>query len=58
MGKRLIRLFGFRAHDAPGEAEAEFALLPQRGVVDAVLSEDVDTLMFGCTRTLRSWSAE
>lgn len=58
MMKRLIRLFGFAVHDAPGEAEAECALLQQRGVVDAVLSEDVDTIMFGCTRTMRSWSAE
>ncbi|KAI1178237.1 hypothetical protein F4777DRAFT_130909 [Nemania sp. FL0916] len=58
MAKRLIRLFGFLAHDAPGEAEAECALLQQNGIVDAVLSEDVDTIMFGCTRTLRNWSAE
>ncbi|KAF7533241.1 hypothetical protein G7Z17_g13542 [Cylindrodendrum hubeiense] len=56
--KRLIRLFGFTVHDAPGEAEAECALLQQHGIVDAVLSEDVDTIMFGCTRTLRNWSAE
>ena len=58
MAKRLIRLFGFYVHDSPGEAEAECALLQQRGIVDAVLSEDVDTLMFGCTRTLRNWSAD
>ncbi|KAK7746803.1 hypothetical protein SLS53_001991 [Cytospora paraplurivora] len=58
MAKRLIRLFGFHMHDAPGEAEAECALLQQQGVVDAVLSEDVDTIMFGCTLTLRNWSAE
>ena len=58
MAKRLIRLFGFLVHDAPGEAEAECALLQQQGVVDAVLSEDVDTIMFGCGRTLRNWSAE
>ncbi|KAI1844212.1 hypothetical protein JX266_009696 [Neoarthrinium moseri] len=58
MAKRLIRLFGFQVHDAPGEAEAECALLQLNGVVDAVLSEDVDTIMFGCTRTLRNWSAE
>ncbi|CAK7268062.1 hypothetical protein SEPCBS119000_002870 [Sporothrix epigloea] len=57
MAKRMIRMFGFHVHDAPGEAEAECALLQQRGVVDAVLSEDVDTLMFGCLRTLRNWSA-
>ena len=58
MAKRLIRLFGFAMHDAPGEAEAECALLQQQGVVDAVLSEDVDTIMFGCRKTLRNWSAE
>lgn len=58
MAKRLIRLFGFTVHDAPGEAEAECALLQQQGIVDAVLSEDVDTIMFGCTRTLRNWSSE
>ncbi|OTB14911.1 hypothetical protein K445DRAFT_318821 [Daldinia sp. EC12] len=58
MAKRMIRLFGFQVHDAPGEAEAECALLQQTGIVDAVLSEDVDTIMFGCTRTLRNWSSE
>ncbi|KAI0376596.1 hypothetical protein F5Y04DRAFT_201262 [Hypomontagnella monticulosa] len=58
MAKRLIRLFGFQVHDAPGEAEAECALLQLNGIVDAVLSEDVDTIMFGCTRTLRNWSSE
>ncbi|KAK1979026.1 hypothetical protein LZ30DRAFT_751731 [Colletotrichum cereale] len=58
MAKRAIRLFGFPVHDAPGEAEAECALLQQQGMVDAVLSEDVDTIMFGCTRTLRNWTAE
>lgn len=56
--KRLIRLFGFIAHDSPGEAEAECAFLQKNGVVDAVLSEDVDTIMFGCTQTMRNWSAE
>jgi Holliday junction resolvase YEN1 len=58
MAKRLLGHFGFHTHDAPGEAEAECALLQQQGVVDAVLSEDVDTIMFGCTVTLRNWSAE
>ena len=58
MAKRLIRLFGFDIHDAPGEAEAECALLQRQGIVDAVLSEDVDTIMFGCSRTLRNWTAE
>ncbi|KAK5121673.1 hypothetical protein LTR85_004845 [Meristemomyces frigidus] len=38
-------------HQAPGEAEAECAALQQRGVVDAVWSDDGDAFMFGC-RTL------
>ncbi|RSM17680.1 hypothetical protein CDV31_003450 [Fusarium ambrosium] len=56
--KRLIHLLGFPIHDAPGEAEAECALLQQHGIVDAVMSEDVDTLMFGCTKMLRQWSPQ
>ncbi|KAK4205734.1 hypothetical protein QBC40DRAFT_312053 [Triangularia verruculosa] len=58
MAKTMIKLFGFAIHDAPGEAEAECAFLQREGVVDAVLSEDVDTIMFGCGKTLRSWTAE
>ena len=54
----LFDLFGFPYIHAPGEAEAECAILQQRGIVDAVLSEDVDTLMFGCTLHLRNWTSE
>lgn len=56
--KALLKCFGFPYHTAPGEAEAECALLQKEGIVDAVLSEDVDTLMFGCTFSLRNWTAE
>ena len=56
--KELLKCFGFPYHTAPGEAEAECALLQKEGIVDAVLSEDVDTLMFGCTWSLRNWTAE
>lgn len=55
---KLIKLMGFEVHQAPGEAEAECAVLQKEGVVDAVLSEDVDTLMFGSGVTLRDWSSE
>ena len=54
----LISLFGFPCHTAPGEAEAECAHLQKLGVVDATLSEDVDTLMFGCQMVLKNWSSE
>lgn len=56
--KQLLQLFGFPFHIAPGEAEAECALLQQNGIVDAVFSEDVDTLMFGCTFMIRNWTSE
>jgi Holliday junction resolvase YEN1 len=56
--KHLLKLFGYAFLTAPGEAEAECALLQRAGIVDAVLSEDVDTLMFGCGLTLRNWSSE
>ncbi|KAL8712647.1 MAG: hypothetical protein Q9220_003178 [cf. Caloplaca sp. 1 TL-2023] len=56
--KQVLQLFGFPYHTAPGEAEAECALLQKSGLVDAVLSEDVDTLMFGSSFLIRNWSSE
>lgn len=58
LAKQLLKQFGFPMHIAPGEAEAECALLQREGLVDAVLSDDVDTIMFGSGLTLRNWTAE
>ncbi|KAA8900439.1 hypothetical protein FN846DRAFT_988954 [Sphaerosporella brunnea] len=58
LSKKLLKLFGCPFHTAPGEAEAECALLNREGIVDAVLSEDVDTLMFGAKVVIRKWSSE
>lgn len=58
LSKILIDLFKFPRHDAPGEAEAECARLQQVGVVDAVMSNDIDTLMFGSTLTVMNFSKE
>lgn len=38
---------------APGEAEAELAYLNGIGVIDAVLSDDVDNFLFGAQTVLR-----
>jgi Holliday junction resolvase YEN1 len=51
--KELLRAFGIPYHEAPGEAEAECARLQQLGVVDAVFSQDSDSLMFGCDYLIR-----
>ena len=56
--KRLIRAFGFVVWEAPGEAEAECALLERMGVVDLVVTEDVDAVMFGAGRVAREVAGE
>ena len=38
---------------APGEAEAELAYLNSVGIIDAVLSDDVDTFLFGAKTVIR-----
>ena len=54
----LIERFRFPWHEAPGEAEAECARLQRAGIVDAVMSNDVDALMFGSTVTIMNFSKE
>ena len=56
--KKLLQQFGFPVHVAPGEAEAECALLQRKGLVDMVMSQDGDAIMFGSNITLRDWSKE
>lgn len=53
--RHLASLFGFQVWQAPGEAEAECAMLQRLGLVDGVLSDDVDALMFGAQRVYREW---
>lgn len=51
-------------HRAPAEAEAECARMHQLGIVDAVWSDDGDTLMFGATcvfsahKVGKNWSTD
>ncbi|KAK8225709.1 hypothetical protein HDK77DRAFT_137125 [Phyllosticta capitalensis] len=52
--RTLLDRLGVPHHRAPGEAEAECARLQQLGIVDAVWSEDSDTLMFGCNLLFRT----
>ncbi|KAJ3768183.1 PIN domain-like protein, partial [Lentinula raphanica] len=51
--KVLIEAFGFYAHTAPGEADAELADMCKRGLIYAVLTKDSDLLTFGAPRILR-----
>ncbi|KAK0487044.1 PIN domain-like protein [Armillaria luteobubalina] len=51
--KRLLDGFGFAYWDAPGEAEAELAMLSNLHKIDAVMSEDFDALLFGAQCVIR-----
>ncbi|KAI5990448.1 hypothetical protein EDD15DRAFT_2280291 [Pisolithus albus] len=55
--KNIIQAFGFEWRMAPGEAEAELAYLNKLGVIDAVLSDDVDNFLFGATMVIRNPSS-
>ncbi|KAA8570813.1 hypothetical protein EYC84_000205 [Monilinia fructicola] len=50
---RCLRFLGVKWHNAPGEAEAECAMLQRRGTVDCVWTDDGDALMFGCGILIR-----
>lgn len=40
---------------APGEAEAELAQLNARGIIDGVLTDDVDAVLFGAQTVIRTY---
>ncbi|KAF7980506.1 hypothetical protein HWV62_38016 [Athelia sp. TMB] len=50
----MADLFGFVNHTAPGEAEAELALLNRLGHIHAVMTDDVDVFLFGALRVIRN----
>lgn len=47
--KAIIEAFGAEWRTAPGEAEAELAMLNSRGDIDLIISDDVDSLLFGAS---------
>lgn len=52
--KGMIEAFGYEWRMAPGEAEAELAHLNNIGVIDAILSDDVDNFLFGAQMVVRN----
>ncbi|KAJ6595985.1 PIN domain-like protein, partial [Mycena sp. CBHHK59/15] len=51
--KRMLDGFGFKWAVAPGEAEAELAAMSNANVVDAILTDDSDSFVFGASIVLR-----
>ncbi|XP_062259978.1 probable flap endonuclease 1 homolog [Platichthys flesus] len=54
----LLKLLGVPSIQAPGDAEALCARLVRDGTVDAVASEDMDTLPFGANTVIRQLNAK
>tara|TARA_B100001248_G_scaffold239371_1_gene204580 strand:- start:434 stop:1408 length:975 start_codon:yes stop_codon:yes gene_type:complete len=52
--KHLFSIMGVSYIHAPGEAEAYASELCRIGYVDGVITEDMDTLSYGCPQLLRS----
>ncbi|KAF8907241.1 PIN domain-like protein [Gymnopilus junonius] len=51
--KLMLDTFGFAWINAAGEAESELASLSKQGLLDAVLTEDSDTVVFGARTIIR-----
>lgn len=54
--KRLLAAMGIPCVQAPSEAEAQAALMARKGDAWAVVSQDMDTLLFGAPRLVRNLS--
>ncbi|KAI0686800.1 hypothetical protein C8T65DRAFT_649005 [Cerioporus squamosus] len=52
--RRLVEAFGFAWLEAAGEAEAELARMSSLGLIDAVMTDDSDTLIFGAAVIIRN----
>ncbi|KAJ7782861.1 hypothetical protein B0H16DRAFT_1403187 [Mycena metata] len=54
--KDMLAHFGMQWLEAPGEAEAELACLNEEGIIDAIITDDCDVLIFGGKTILRNSS--
>lgn len=54
--KKILSLLNVAYVEAAGEAESECARLQNLGVVDYVISNDSDLMLFGCTKILKNFS--
>ncbi|KAG2354499.1 PIN domain-like protein, partial [Suillus spraguei] len=53
----MLELFSFHWTEAPSEAEVELAAMNVHGVIDAVMTEDSDILIFGALCIIRRYAA-
>ncbi|KAJ6495565.1 PIN domain-like protein [Mycena vitilis] len=56
--KIMLQHCGMQWCEAPGEAEAELARLNQEGIIDAIITDDCDVLIFGGKTIIRNSSLD
>ena len=56
--KKLLQLMGTPVIEAPGEAEAQCAVLVKHGLAYGTASEDMDSLTFGTKVLLRGFNSK
>ena len=56
--KKLLKLMGTPVIEAPGEAEAQCAIITSMGLTYATASEDMDSLTFGTNFLLRGFNSK
>ncbi|KJA27753.1 hypothetical protein HYPSUDRAFT_34888 [Hypholoma sublateritium FD-334 SS-4] len=52
--KKFLDAFGMEWREAPAEAEAELAFLNREGHIDAIMSDDCDTFIFGARTVFKN----
>ncbi len=52
----LLDYMGVPSHVAPSEGEAQASMMSKTGMVDGVISQDYDCLLFGAKRVLRNFT--
>jgi len=52
--KTLLQLLGIPIIQAPSEAEAQGAMMNQQGLIQAMVSQDYDSFLFGCPVVIRN----
>ncbi len=56
--RNLIKIFGYQIIDSKEEADSELAALSKKGVIDGVITDDLDILLFGGKNILKMFSID
>ncbi len=56
--RNLIKIFGYQIIDSKEEADSELATLSQKGLIDGIITDDLDILLFGGKKILKMFTVD